>query len=68
MEKFIYTSSEELYAELLAKGCKFICKKEFNGELMYVFLNDKYTMTEFKKIANNKFNKEQLFVTDKLFF
>jgi hypothetical protein len=69
MEKFVYTSSEELKSLLLANGCKFLYSREFNGELMYVFVNEpNFSLKDFKRMTNDKFNKEQLFVTDKLFF
>ena len=69
MERFVYTSSEELKSLLLANGCKFLYSREFNGELMYVFVNEpEFSLKDFKKMTNDKFSKEQLFVTDKLFF
>jgi hypothetical protein len=69
VERFVYTSSEELKSLLLANGCKFLYSREFNGELMYVFVNEpNFSLKDFKRMTNDKFNKEQLFVTDKLFF
>lgn len=69
MEKFVYTSSEEMKSLLLANGCKFLYSREFNGELMFVFINEpQFSLKDFKIMMNSKFNKEQLFVTDKLFF